>query len=104
MAAFWLARARIIDPVAYARYNEATKEASKNYPRRVLARGGRFQVLEGQTHYDRFVILEYPSFDAALDYFHSPGYQAAAELRRHGGGENEVVILDGIADPAPNHT
>ena len=99
MPAFWLARARIIDPVAYNRYHEATKEAAKKFPRKVLSRGGRFQVLEGQTNYDRFVILEYPSFEAALDYFHSPGYQAAAELRRHGGGENEVVILDGIADP-----
>ena len=37
MPAFWLARARIFDPVRYAEYNEATKEASKNYPRKVLA-------------------------------------------------------------------
>ena len=99
MTAFWLARARIFDPIQYAKYNEATKEASKNYPRKVLARGGRFQVMEGETHFDRFVILEYPSFDAALDYFHSPGYQDAVQLRKQGAGEVEVVILEGVSDP-----
>lgn len=95
MSAFWLARARIIDPVAYGAYRDATAKIAGKYRRKVLARGGRFQVVEGQTQYDRFVILEYPSFEAAMDYFHSPEYQAAAELRRHGGGENEVVIVDG---------
>ena len=40
--------------------------------------------MEGETQFDRFVILEYPSFDAALDYFHSPGYQGAVQLRKHG--------------------
>ena len=69
-----------------------------SFPRKVLARGGRFEVLEGQTHYDRFVILEYPSFDAALAYFHSPEYQGAAELRRAGGNSSEVVVLDGVPE------
>ena len=55
--------------------------------------------MEGQTQFDRFVILEYPSFDAALDYFHSPGYQAAVQLRKHGAGEVEVVIVEGVAGP-----
>src|SRR5262245_1181106 len=98
MTAFWMARAKVIDPVAYARYRDATKEAMRNFPRKVLARGGRFEVLEGQTHYDRFVILEYPSFDAALTYFHSPEYQGAAELRRAGGNSSEVVVLDGVPE------
>jgi uncharacterized protein (DUF1330 family) len=96
MKAFWMARAKIIDPVVYREYREATKISSQNHPRTVLARGGRFEVLEGQTIYDRFVILEYPSFDAALAYFHSPEYQAAADIRRHA-SHNEVVILEGVA-------
>jgi len=98
MAAYWLARAKIIDPVSYARYRDATKDARQGFPRKVLARGGRFEVLEGETHYDRFVILEYPSYDAALAYFHSPEYQGAADLRRAGGNMSEVVVLDGVPD------
>ncbi len=97
MKAFWMARAKIIDPVVYQEYREATKISSRNHPRRVLARGGRFEVLEGQTIYDRFVILEYPSFDAALEYFHSPEYAAAAEIRRHA-SNNEVVVLEGLPE------
>jgi uncharacterized protein (DUF1330 family) len=92
-----MARAKIIDPAVYKEYREATKISSRNHPRRVLARGGRFEVLEGQTTYDRFVILEYPSFDAALEYYHSPEYQAAAVIRRHA-SNNEVVVLEGLAE------
>jgi uncharacterized protein (DUF1330 family) len=32
-----------------------------------------------------------------MTYFNSPEYQAACELRRRGAGENEVVIVDGVA-------
>jgi uncharacterized protein (DUF1330 family) len=97
MSAYWLARARVIDPVAYRHYREATKVISPNYPRKVLARGGRFQVLEGKTHFERFVILEYPSFDAALRYFNSPEFQSAIALR-HGASENETVLVEGVTD------
>ena len=96
MAPYWLARAWIIDPKGYNQYREATKRIAPKFPRKVLARGGRFEVVESQTRFDRFVILEYPSFDAAMTHFHSPEYQAACELRRHGAGENEVVIVDGV--------
>lgn len=102
MTAYWMARAKIIDPNAYREYREATKISSIGHPRKVLARGGRFEVLEGKTIYDRFVILEYPSFDAALAYFRSPEYQAAAELRRHA-SHNEVVVVEAV-DPDANET
>jgi uncharacterized protein (DUF1330 family) len=103
MPAFWLARAKIIEPEGYNAYREATKKLTSKFPRKVLARGGRYQVLEGQTSYDRFVILEYPSFEDALTYFHSPEYQTAAALRREGAGINEVVIVDGV-DPSSHET
>jgi uncharacterized protein (DUF1330 family) len=62
-----------------------------------LARGGRYEVLEGETQYERFVVAEYESFDVAKAYFNSPEYQAAAEFRRHGAGINDRVEGQGVA-------
>jgi uncharacterized protein (DUF1330 family) len=82
MSVYWLARAKIIDPVEYRKYNEAARQVWHKYPRKILARGGRYEVLEGKTQYERFVVAEYESFDVAKAYFNSPEYQAAAEFRR----------------------
>ena len=98
MAAYWLARAKIIDPAKYRLYNEAARAAWPKYPRKVLARGGRYEVLEGSVEHTRFVLQEFESFDLALSYFHSPEYQAAAAFRRDGGGINELVVVEGVED------
>lgn len=100
MPAYWLARAKIIDPVEYRKYNEAARKVWHQYPRKMLARGGRYEVMEGETIYERFIVAEYESFDIAKAYFNSPEYQAAAEFRRRAGNINELVIVEGATDGA----
>lgn len=97
MAAYWLARATIIDPAKYRRYNETARAAWPKYPRRVLARGGRYEVLEGAVAETRFVVQEFESFDLGLRYFHSPEYQAAATFRRDGGSISQLVLVEGVS-------
>ena len=63
---------------------------------RMLARGGRQEVLEGASSFERHVLVEYPSFQAALDFYHSPDYQRAASIRLAGAGINELVIVEGV--------
>ena len=53
MPAYWLARAKIIDPIEYKKYNDAARAIWHKYPRNVLAHGGRYEVLEGETIYQR---------------------------------------------------
>ena len=96
MPVYWLARAKIIDPVEYKKYNDAARSLWDKYPRKVLARGGAYEVLEGQTIYERFVVQEFASFDAAKTYFHSSEYQAAAKFRRDTGNINELVLVEGV--------
>jgi len=98
MPAYWLARAKIIDPVEYKKYNDAARAVWHKFPRRVLARGGRYEVLEGETIYERFVVQEFESFDTAKVYFHSPEYQAAAKFRRDSGNINELVLVEGFTE------
>jgi uncharacterized protein (DUF1330 family) len=100
MPVYWLARAKIIDPHAYRKYNEAARQVWHKYPRKILARGGRYEVLEGETHYERFVVAEYESFDLAKAYFNSPEYQAAAAFRRDAGNLNELVLVEGATEGA----
>ena len=46
MPAYWVARSKINDPVEYKKYTDRIPAIFAKYGGRVLARGGRFQVME----------------------------------------------------------
>jgi uncharacterized protein (DUF1330 family) len=94
MPAYWVARARITDPVKYKRYTDRVPEIVARFGGRVLSRGARFQVMEGPETFTRFVVIEFPSFEDGVACFNSDEYQEAAAHRRDGGGIVETVMLE----------
>lgn len=95
MPAYWIARARIIDPIEYKRYTDRVPEIIAKYGGKVLARGGRYQIMEGPDKFHRFVVIEFPTFEQATACFNSDEYNQAAAFRRGGAGEVETVIVEG---------
>jgi uncharacterized protein (DUF1330 family) len=95
MPAYWLARARIDDPVAYKKYTDRIPGIMSRHGGKVLARGGRYRIMEGPDTFQRFVVIEFPTLEQAVACFESPEYQEASEFRRNGGGIVENVIVDG---------
>ena len=96
MSAYWIGRAQMHDIAGYQRYGGLVAKAAKKYPNQVLVRAGRYQVLEGPDEFDRFVILKFPSINAALAYYNSPEYREAAAIRVAASGRCEIVIAEGI--------
>ena len=64
---------------------------------RFLVRGGTREVVEGKVR-GRTVVLEFPSYQAALACYRSPDYQAAAALRK-GKAEFDLIIIEGYDGP-----
>ena len=95
MPAYWVARSRITDPVEYKKYTDLVPEIIAKFGGKVLARGGRYQIMEGPEHFHRFVVIEFPTFEQATGCFTSPEYERAAAFRRNGAGEVENVIVEG---------
>ena len=95
MPAYWLARARVNDPVEYKKYTDRVPAILAKYGARVLARGGRYQALEGPEKFNRFVVIEFPTFEQGVECFQSSEYEEAAAFRRNGAGEVELVTVDG---------
>jgi len=88
-----ISRVDVKDPEAYAKYVAASTKAIATYGGKPLARGGRFEELEGRTR-ARNVVLEFESFEAAHRYYHSPEYQAAKAFRE-GAADMEIVLVEG---------
>ena len=95
MAAYWVARSRINDPAEYKKYADRVPGILAKYGGKVLARGGRFKILEGPEKFHRFVVIEFPSLEQAVACHDSPEYREAAAFRRGGAGEVELVIVEG---------
>jgi uncharacterized protein (DUF1330 family) len=96
MPAYWIGRAQMRDLAGYQRYGALVRQASAIYPNQVLARAGRYQVLEGPDDFDRYVLLRFPSMEAARAFYHSPEYQQALAIRQAASGRTELVITEGI--------
>ena len=95
MPAYWIARAKINDPIAYKRYTDLVPDIIAKHGGKVMARGGKFQIMEGPEKFGRFVLIEFPNFEAGVGCFQSEEYDAAAKHRRdNGAGEVETIMLD----------
>jgi uncharacterized protein (DUF1330 family) len=88
-----ISRVDITEPEAYARYRDAGSEAIRKHGGRILARGGRFEALEGPAR-ARNVVIEFESYDAARAYYFSEDYQKA-KTYREGAAAIEIVLVEG---------
>ena len=96
MPAYWLARCKINDPVEYKKYTDLVPGIITKFGGKVLARGGRYEIMEGAEKFTRHVVIEFPTLEQAVACHRSPEYQQAAAYRRNNGaGEVEQVIVEG---------
>ena len=95
MAAYWVARAKINDPVMYKKYTDRVPAIVDRFGGKILARGGRYQIMEGPETFHRFIVIEFPTLEQGVACFTSPEYQEAAAFRRGGAGIVENVIVEG---------
>src|SRR5258706_6690183 len=94
MTAYRLARSKINDPVAYKKYTDLVPAIIAKFGGKVLARGGKFTILEGPEKFHRFVVIEFPTLEQAVACHHSPEYQQARSFRSDGGGEVETIVVE----------
>jgi uncharacterized protein (DUF1330 family) len=95
MTAFWLARSKINDPVEYKKYTDRVPGIIAKFGGKVLARGGKYEIVEGPETFHRHVVIEFPSMEQALACHRSAEYQEAAAFRRQPGvGVVEQVIVE----------
>jgi uncharacterized protein (DUF1330 family) len=96
---YWIANVDVTNPDSYKHYVAANAAPLKKYGARFLTRGGKAEHVEGKLR-SRVVVLEFPSYQAALDCYRSAEYQAAVKLRA-GASNAELVVLEGYDGPQP---
>ncbi len=96
---YWIARVDIADMEQYKKYVAANAEPFRKFGARFLVRAGRFEQLEGSGR-SRNVVIEFPSYQAAMDCYQSPEYQTAIQLRLHV-ATSDLIVIEGYDGPQP---
>jgi uncharacterized protein (DUF1330 family) len=96
---YWIARIDVTDADQYKLYVQANGPVFAQHGARFLVRAGTFENVEG-TSRSRNVVIEFPSYQAALDCYHSPEYQALIQVRAPA-GTADIVIAKGYDGPQP---
>jgi uncharacterized protein (DUF1330 family) len=99
MKGYWVALADVSDPDGYKAYVAENAKAFRKYGARFLTRGGKSETPEGRTR-SRVVVIEFPSYAAALGCYRSPEYAKAMALR-HGKSIMDLAIVEGYDGAQP---
>jgi uncharacterized protein (DUF1330 family) len=75
-------------------YADMAEESLAGHPVKVLAAYGPQQVLEGAA-LEGAVILEFPTFEAAKEWYESPAYREA-RVHRWKGADYRAFLVEGI--------
>ena len=92
MAGLWIAHVNVTDEERYGRY---VAEASRIIPAHggeFLARGGRYEQMEGDDH-SRNVVVRFPTYADAVACYRSDDYQAVVD-DAIAASERSIVIVE----------
>jgi uncharacterized protein (DUF1330 family) len=96
---YWIVRVDVTDQEQYKQYIAANAEPLRKYGGRFLVRGGHFESMEGGSR-ARNAVIEFPTYEAALECWKSPGYQAAIKLRQSV-CTIDLLVIEGYEGPQP---
>ncbi len=96
---YWVARVDVTDPDGYQDYVTLNAAPIAEFGGKFLVRGGMHEAVVGEAR-SRNVVLEFPSYQAAVDCFYSEGYQKALEVRQRT-SVGEQIIIEGYDGPQP---
>lgn len=88
---YWIGSVEVDDIETYMKYVEANAAPFAEYGAKFLVRGGQFTNPEG-TARSRNVVIEFPTYAAALACYECASYQAAKAIRLPVSVNNMVII------------
>ena len=95
MKGYWIGHLTVTDPEKHlASYVPASTAAIAKFGGRFLVRGGTSMQTEGHAR-PRHIVIEFPSYEAAVACYDSPDYRAA-HARRADTAEADISIAQGI--------
>jgi uncharacterized protein (DUF1330 family) len=95
MPAYLIVDIDITDPVKYADYIKEAPASIAAYGGRYVVRGGKAQRLEGSWNPKRVVVLQFDTYERALEWWGSEEYREPKALRQSASVSN-MILVEGL--------
>ena len=83
------------NPENYKEYVTKVSDVVKKFDGEYLVRNGEHQVVEGKDNFPRIVIIKFPTYERALEWYHSDEYKPVKDIRLQN-SEGSNIIVKGI--------
>ena len=87
-----IAQISVSDPDTYAKYIKLVLPTIEHFGGAFLVRGGRAESYEGEPPGDRHVVIQFPSYKNAQDWYHSDVYAKAKRLRMSASTSVQTIV------------
>lgn len=94
MAAYVIGEIDVTDTATYEEYRKQVLATVQKHGGRFVARGGRAEALEGTAPPKRVVVLEFPSYERALEWYRSAEYAPLIKLRQKA-SRGRLLLVEG---------
>ena len=95
MPAYIIVEIDIVDPVGYEEYKKLAGATVEKYGGKYIVRGGKTEMLEGDWHPKRIVVLQFKSLQRAKEWLNSEEYHAPRKMR-HRTARTKMIVVEGI--------
>jgi uncharacterized protein (DUF1330 family) len=94
MAAYVISDVEFLEPSQVEHYRTLAQAAIATY--RYLTRGGAVEPVEGDWKPERIIMVEFPTMERAREWYRSPEYARALEVRRTA-LRRDLIFVEGVA-------
>ena len=95
MSAYVIVEIDVHDPIGYEEYKKRASAAVEAHGGKYIVRGGQTEVLEGDWHPKRIVVLEFPSMDRAKEWLNCEEYREPRKMR-HATARTNMIVVEGV--------
>ena len=92
MPGFAIFNIEVKKPEEYKEYVQKVKPIAEKFGGEQIVRGGETKVIEGTWAYPRTVVIKFPSYEKALEWYNSDLYKPVKQIRLDNAVGNGIII------------
>ena len=95
MPAYIIVQINITNKEPYKEYLKQVTPIAKKYGGEYIIRGGNYEKMLGNWDYERTVVIKFPSYKVAKDWYNSKEYAPVKKIREDNSNGN-LIIIEGL--------
>ena len=92
MSGYAIAQIEVNNPENYKEYLAKVSDIVAKFGGEFLVRGGEFSHVEGELKNSRNIVIKFPSYEKALEWYHSEEYKPVRQIRLDNANTNQIII------------